>query len=66
MTTSRLVLRKFSEQDTEALFHILNDVEVNRFLPWYPIKSIDEAKNSMKNDMLLGMHSRKDMLMLSA
>ena len=44
LTTSRLVLRKFSEQDTEALFHILNDVEVNRFLPWYPIKSIDEAK----------------------
>lgn len=44
LTTSRLVLRKFSEQDTEALFHILNGVEVNRFLPWYPIKSIDEAK----------------------
>ena len=41
--TDRLILRKFTEEDMEALFLILKDEEVNRFLPWYPAKSIAEA-----------------------
>ena len=28
----------------DALFLILQDEEVNRFLPWYPVKTMDEAK----------------------
>ena len=44
LETPRLILRKFTEQDIDALFLILKDEEVNKFLPWYPLKSIDEAK----------------------
>ena len=42
--TERLVLRKFTEDDMEALFLILKDEEVNKFLPWYPIKNLEETK----------------------
>ncbi len=44
LETERLILRKFTEEDIEALFLILKDEEVNRYLPWFPIKSIEEAK----------------------
>ena len=42
--TDRLILRKFAEEDMEALFLILKDEEVNKFLPWYPAKSLEEAR----------------------
>lgn len=42
--TERLILRKFTEQDLEVLFLILKDEEVNKFLPWYPMKNIEETK----------------------
>lgn len=45
LKTERLILRKFAEKDIEALFLILKDEEVNKFLPWYPAKSMEEAKN---------------------
>lgn len=44
LETERLILRKFIEEDIEDLFLILTDEDVNKFLPWFPIKSIDEAK----------------------
>ena len=44
LKTERLILRKFAEKDMEALFLILKDEEVNKFLPWYPAKSMEEAK----------------------
>lgn len=44
LTTERLILRKFTKQDIEALFHILSDEEVNQFLPWYPMKNMEETK----------------------
>ena len=44
LETERLILRKFTEQDMEALFLILQDEEANKFLPWYPIKSMEESK----------------------
>lgn len=37
-------MRKFTEEDIEALFLILKDEEANKFLPWYPMKSIEETK----------------------
>lgn len=42
--TERLILRRFSEDDVEDLFMILRDEEVNTFLPWYPMKSLDETR----------------------
>lgn len=42
--TQRLILRKFTENDIEALYSILKDKKVNTFLPWFPLQSIDEAK----------------------
>lgn len=41
--TERLILRKFTETDLEALYRIYSDAEVNRFLPWFPLKSMAEA-----------------------
>lgn len=46
--TERLILRKFTEDDLEALFLILKDEDVNKFLPWYPLKSIEETKRFYK------------------
>ncbi len=43
LETERLILIKFTEDDIEALFLILKDEEVNKFSPWYPMKSIEEA-----------------------
>ena len=44
LETDRLVLRQFTKKDMEALFLILKDEEVNRFLPWYPVKDIKETE----------------------
>ena len=44
LETERLILRKFTENDIEALFLILKDEEVNKFLPWYPLKSLEETR----------------------
>lgn len=43
LETERLLLRKFTVNDLAALYTIYSDVEVNKFLPWFPLKSIDEA-----------------------
>lgn len=44
LETERLILRKVTERDIEALFLILKDKEVNEFLPWFPTKNLEEAK----------------------
>lgn len=44
LETERLILRKFTEDDIEALYLILKDETVNIFLPWLPLKSMDEAR----------------------
>lgn len=46
--TERLILRKFTEEDIEALFLILKDKEVNQFLPWYPVNNIEQTKKFYK------------------
>ncbi|CBL35907.1 hypothetical protein CL3_09910 [butyrate-producing bacterium SM4/1] len=38
--TERLILRKFTEDDLEALYQIYCDEEVNAFLPWFPLKTM--------------------------
>lgn len=42
--TERLILRKFEDKDMNALCSLLRDEEVNTFLPWFPVKNIDETK----------------------
>lgn len=45
LETERLILRKFTEDDFPALFNIYSDEKVNTFLPWYPLKSMEETKD---------------------
>lgn len=45
LETERLVLRKFTSGDIGALFLLLKDEEVNRFLPWFPVKNLREAED---------------------
>lgn len=45
LETGRLILRKFTENDIEAVLAIYGDEEVNAFLPWFPLKSLKEAEH---------------------
>ena len=42
--TERLILRRFTEKDMDALSLILQDEAANTFLPWYPVKSKAETR----------------------
>ena len=44
LNTDRLILRKFDESDMEALLKIYGDREVNTYLPWFPLLSMEEAE----------------------
>lgn len=52
LKTERLVLRKFTLEDLEALYEILSDEEVNRFLPWFPMTSLKETEQFMQERYL--------------
>lgn len=43
LQTERLILRKYTREDMEAMFDIFRDEEVNTFLPWFPVKSLEET-----------------------
>ncbi len=45
LETERLILRKFTRNDIEALYLILKDEAINTFLPWFPLKSMDETQH---------------------
>lgn len=45
LNTQKLILRKFNENDLEAFCDIFSNKEVNQFLPWFPLKNLDEAKS---------------------
>ena len=45
LETQRLLLRKFIAADLDALYEIFRDEEVNTFLPWLPLKSLDDARD---------------------
>ena len=42
--TNRLILRRFEENDIEEIYLLFSDKEINTFLPWYPVKDVNEAK----------------------
>lgn len=44
LKTERLILRKFTENDFDAMYKIFSDVDVNKFLPWFPLKTIEDVK----------------------
>ena len=44
LVTERLILRKFEGNDLKALYEIYSDEEANTFLPWFPLKTMEEAK----------------------
>ena len=41
--THRLILRKFTPEDVNDFFEIMSDKEVNVYLPWFPLKTTEEA-----------------------
>lgn len=43
LETDRLILREFEKKDIEALYLLLKDKEVNTFLPWFPVKDMEEV-----------------------
>ena len=44
LETERLILRKFTENDIKAIFDIYSDPERNSYVPWLPVKTMDEAR----------------------
>lgn len=44
LKTERLILRKFTENDLEAIYKIYSDKEVNQFLPWFPLRTMEDAE----------------------
>ena len=43
--THRLILRPFTKNDIDAIYNIFKDKETNTFLPWFPLKTKEEALN---------------------
>lgn len=52
LETDRLLLRKFTERDLPALFAIYSDIDTNRFLPWFPLQSLEEARRLFQEKYL--------------
>lgn len=44
LETERLILRRFTAKDLDHVFAIYSDEEVNTYLPWFPLQSMEEAK----------------------
>lgn len=57
--TERLILRQFTEEDADALFVILSDEEVNTFLPMFPLKNIEEAKEYLQSKYIANYSKQK-------
>lgn len=49
--TSRLILRKFRDSDIDDMFLLYSDEEVNKFLPFFPFKTVKEVENYLYNDI---------------
>lgn len=44
LRTERLLLRPFTERDLPAIFRIYHDETMNRFLPWFALQSLQDAR----------------------
>ena len=45
LETPRLILRRFAPEDIPAILEMHRDEEVNRFLPWFPLKTLEQARD---------------------
>ena len=52
IVTKRLLLRKLHKEDCGFFHKLLSDQEVNRFLPWFPVKSMGETEQFLKERYL--------------
>lgn len=52
IVTKRLLLRKLQKEDCGFFHKLLSDQEVNRFLPWFPVKSMGETEQFLKERYL--------------
>lgn len=59
LETQRLILRKFTKKDLKAIYEIYSDEEVNTFLPWFPLKTMDEAE-AFYEQMYADKYRQKD------
>ncbi|GHU79554.1 hypothetical protein FACS1894191_2620 [Clostridia bacterium] len=50
--TERLILRKFTMNDTEAFFSLMSDAETNIFLPWFPLDTMEKAGDFLRKNYL--------------
>ena len=57
LTTPRLLLRRFTPDDAPAMWELLRDEEVNTFLPWFPVKTLEEARQHLQ-ERYLSQYSR--------
>ena len=44
LATQRLILRRFTEGDPDAILAIFSDADINRSLPWFPLTNAEEAR----------------------
>lgn len=52
LTSNRLILRRFVPEDTAALLRLLQDPEVNTFLPWSPLQTMEQAAQFLQQRYL--------------
>ena len=50
--TKRLILRKFMESDLAAYFDMMSDKSTNQYLPWFPVKTMCEAKELLHKNCM--------------
>ena len=52
IVTKRLLLRKLQKEDCGFFYKLLSNQVVNRFLPWFPVKSMGETEQFLKERYL--------------
>lgn len=57
--TKRLILRRFTKEDETALFDIYRDKDVNQYLPWFPLISLEEASILLQEKYLDSYEKKK-------
>ena len=50
--TPRLILRKFTEKDTDDILPLYSDAETNTFLPWFPIVTREGMSEYLHKNIL--------------
>lgn len=52
LETDRLILRKFNNNDIDDMFLLYSNEDVNKFLPFFPLKTRNEVENYLYNSIL--------------